>query len=395
MGAMTQPRINKNARFNNTLGVIGHAVHWIGPDGTPWSYEPYVREMRVWADLFSFINICSPAGEGSMEGHQAPYLRENLRWHPVRYSSSCGYRAALERLIQLPGLTRAAGQTIKENDFILLRSPGHFGLVGAALVRLMRRPSLTKWAGENGPYKGERLPSRIERVLQSKPNSLHPVLVYGDEKKPHQVSFMPALMTSEELDQARTLSRCKSWNGFFRLLSVGVLEPVKGFDLAVKALGQLRISHPELNWTYTLVGDGSMKRDLEALACESGIGDRTVFTGALPFSEVQKYYAVSHLAIMPGTKEGLPMVIAEAWAHGTIPVAAAAGLVPSILKDQNAGVLFDPTPAALANTLYCLASTRDRMQEISHSLQRKAEQMSMDSFRVNLEKVLIERCGLA
>ena len=391
---MRQERINQHARFKHTIGVIGHAVHWIGPDGTPWSYEPYVREMRVWADLFSFINICSPAGDGPMEGHQAPYLRENLHWRPVRYSASCGYHAAVKRMIQLPGLTRAAAQTIKENDFILLRSPGHFGLVGAALVRLMGRPSLTKWAGENGPYKGERLPSRLERFLQGKPNQLHPVLVYGNEKKPHQVSFMPALMTSEELDQARTLSRSKSWNGSFRMLSVGVLEPVKGFDLAVKALGQLRVAHPELNWTYTVIGDGSMKRDLEALACESGIADRTVFTGALPFSEVQKHYALSHLAIMPGTKEGWPKVIAEAWAHGTIPVAAAAGLVPSILKDENAGVLFDPTPDALANALYCLAFTRDRMQEISHSLQHKAEQMSMDSFRVNLEKVLIERCGL-
>lgn len=394
MGAMTQLRLNKNARFNHTLGVIGHTVHWIGADGTPWSYEPYVREMRVWADLFAFINICSPVGEGPMEGNQAPYLRENLRWHPVRYSSSCGYSSAFRRLTQLPGLTRAARRTIKENDFILLRSPGHFGLVGAALVRLMRRPSLTKWAGENGAFKGERIPSRIERVLQSKPNSLHPVLVYGDEKQPHQVSFMPALMTGEELDQARVLASSKSWNGSFKMLSVGVLEPVKGFDLAVKALGQLRVSHAELNWTYTVIGDGSMRRDLEALAYESGIGDRIVFTGALPFSEVQKHYADSHLAIMPGTKEGWPKVIAEAWAHGTIPVASAAGIVPLILKDENAGVTFEPTPAALANTLYRLASARERLQEISQSLQRKAEQMSLDSFRANLEKVLIERCGL-
>lgn len=391
---MRQERINKHARFNYTIGVIGHAVHWIGPDGTPWSYEPYVREMRIWADLFSFINICSPAGDGPMEGHQAPYLRENVHWRPVQYSSLCGYRAALRRMIQLPGLTRAAAQTINENDFILLRSPGHFGLVGAALVRLMRRPSLTKWAGENGPYKGERLPSRLERFLQGRPNNLHPVLVYGNEKKPHQVSFIPALMTSEELDQARTLSQNKCWTSSLKMLSVGVLEPVKGFDLAIKALGRLRLAHPELNWTYTLVGDGSMKRDLKALACESGIADRTIFTGALPFTEVQKHYALSHLAIMPGTKEGWPKVIAEAWAHGTIPVAAAAGLVPSILQDENDGVLFDPKPAALESALYRLAITKDRLKEISQVLQRKAEQMSMDSFRKQLEKVLIERCGL-
>jgi len=34
-------------------------------------YEPYVREMRVWADLFEEVVVCSSRAEGPMRGNLA------------------------------------------------------------------------------------------------------------------------------------------------------------------------------------------------------------------------------------------------------------------------------------------------------------------------------------
>ena len=42
-------------RFDLRLGVLSQVPHWIGRDATPWAYEPYVREMRLWADLFTAV----------------------------------------------------------------------------------------------------------------------------------------------------------------------------------------------------------------------------------------------------------------------------------------------------------------------------------------------------
>ena len=97
---------------------------------------------------------------------------------------------------------------------------------------------------------------------------------------------------------------------------------------------------------------------------------------------------------MPGTKEGWPKIIAESWAHGAIPVAAAAGLVPWILGDSQSGVSFEPNAKALADALERLLRSPDAMGEMSKGLYGMAQDLSLDRFKERLEGVLVERCGL-
>ena len=376
------------------LGVVGHAPHWIGPDGRPWAYEPYVREMRIWADLFRSVRLCSPAAVGPMRGNLATYERPNVEWCPVDYPLTPGIRGAMSRLVRTPGLLAAAGRMVRESDFVLLRSPGHFGMAGALWVRALHRPSLTKWAGENGAYAKERLPARLERWLQSIPSPRNPVLVYGPPKRSHQIEAMPALMTAEELETARALSRERVWSPPWRLLSVGRLEVVKGFDLAIRGLGELARRHPDLAWTYELIGDGPAGPSLRELVAKEGIAARVTLPGARTFPDVQKRYGAAHVAIMPGTKEGWPKVIAEAWAHGAVPVAARGGLVPWILREPDSGRVFEPTPEGLASTLASLLGSPAEMEACSRSGFERAKAMSLDEFRNLIEGVLVERCGL-
>lgn len=387
---------NEGARFAISLAVIGDAPHWIGLDGEPCAYEPYVREMRIWADLFREVRICSPAGDLQLHKRLAvaPYSRRNVYWDPVEYSVTEGPRGAARRLLQIPGIYASARRAIRESDFVLLRSPGHLDLVGAALVRWMRVPSITKWAGDSHSHAGEGFPNRIDRWLQGIPNDLHPVLVYGPVEKRHHVSFIPAFMSGEELAHARQISRRKRWSPPWRFLSVGRLEPGKGVDLALRGLGELKRRRPEWDWLYVVVGDGSTRRTLEALAGDCGIQDRVEFVGKLPFRDVGDRYAESHVVIMPSTNEGWPKVIAEGWAHGAVPVAAPARLVDSILRQKASGLVFDPTPEALATALAFLLEDPARMKTISDSLYERAQDISLDQFKARLERVLSERCGL-
>jgi len=175
---------------------------------------------------------------------------------------------------------------------------------------------------------------------------------------------------------------------------VGRLEPEKGFDLAIRGLGEFRRLRPALDWKCTLIGDGLVANELRELATNCGIADRALFTGALPFAEVRKHYAEAHAAIMPGVVEGWPKIIAEAWAHGVIPVAASAGLVPWILQEEDAGVQFHPTPVGLANALAELLDDPERIKSRFGKLMPRAEALSLDSFKTRLERVLIDHCGL-
>lgn len=391
---MTRFIPNRSARFQKMLGVIGHVPHWLRADSEPVAYEPYVREMRIWASLFKTLLVCSPFISGLPRGNVVDYGRANVRWKPVRYPLTLGWPNKLGRILRLPALTLAVYRTIRASDFVLLRSPGHFSLIGSALVRALRRRSITKWAGENGAYEGELLTIRLERALQSRVSLCNPILVYGPERLPHQVSFIPALMTAAELTEARTASRAKTWKMPWEILAVGRLVPEKSFDLALAGLAELNRLKPDLEWRFTLIGEGRARADLAALSERLGIAGRVAFLGALDFGQVRHYYARSHVAIMPGTKEGWPKIIAEAWAHGAIPVAASGGLVPELISDYKRGVVFEATPGALAAGLERLLSQPDNMEALSKGLFQYAEELSLDRFQSRLERVLVERCCL-
>ena len=312
----------------------------------------------------------------------------------MNYSGVQGWRGAARRLTQIPGVLGQIAKEIRRSDFVLLRSPAHLGLLGAVLVRAMRFSSITKWAGDNHTHPGEGIPNRLDRALQNVPDDRHPVLVYGPSENRHQVSFIPALMTREELAHAREISLRKRWSPPWRFISVGRLEPGKGIDLALRGLAELKRRRPELPWLYTVIGDGSKRAALEALAVDCGIRDRVIFPGRLSFREVGDRYAESHAVIMPSTNEGWPKVIAEGWAHGAIPVAAPARLVEWILREEGSGFLFAAEPEALATVLESVLGDPARMRMISEALYPRAEQISLEQFKMQLERVLVERCGL-
>ena len=385
-------RRNDSAPFRMRLGVIGHVPHWTDRNGRPMAFEAYIREMRIWAELFANVQICSPRGDGQPRGNIAPYCCDNICWHPVDYTVLPG--KALKRAIQLPGMALAVRRAILETDFILLRSPGHFSLVGAAFVRALKRRSITKWAGENGAYQGEKMIIRIDRILQSKPNLNHQLLVYGPAKLPHHISFIPALMSDQELERAQVLSSGKQWTPPWQILSVGRLVPEKGFDLALRGLSEFTRARPNVPWKFTLIGDGPAKSDLEALALQAGIADRVTFAGPLPYHNVQEFYAAAHVVIMPGVKEGWPKVIAEAWAHGAIPVAAHGGIVPYIIRDESCGAIFEPNPSSLGRALVTLLSQSVLMQSIASHVHCHCRELSLTEFKRKLKQVLLQRCAL-
>lgn len=390
---MAPPSPAAAPRFRQSLAVITHVPHWPG-DGGPGAavaYEPYVREIRVWARLFARVEVCAPRAEGPVAGSHAPYGARNVHWTPVRYSSSYERSGQLARAVQLPGLALAIAGVIRRSDVVLLRSPGHSGLIGRPIADLLGKPHVTKWAGFLGAFPQERIPRRLERRMVER--SRWPVMMYG-EGGGHLLSFPPALMTEAELAEAAALSASRRWSPPWQILAVGRLLDEKGFDLAIRGLGALHARHPTLPWSFTLVGDGPELEPLRRLAADVGIADRVEFAGALPFGVVQRRYGEAHVVIMPGTQEGWPKIIAEAWAHGAVPVAAAGGIVPWIMRDR-AGATFAPTPDALADVLHGLLGDPAALAAAGARGPALAREISLEAFGRRVEAVLTERLGLA
>ncbi len=97
-----------------------------------------------------------------------------------------------------------------------------------------------------------------------------------------------------------------------RLLSVGRLNHQKGFDQLVSALGDPRLR--DVNWHWTLIGEGDERARLEALLLASGISNKVTLEGA---QAAHAAFAEADLVLCPSRFEGMPLVPLEALLSGT------------------------------------------------------------------------------
>jgi glycosyltransferase involved in cell wall biosynthesis len=68
--------------------------------------------------------------------------------------------------------------------------------------------------------------------------------------------------------------------------------------------------------------------------------------GFVPHAEVERLLARAAVVVLPSHREGLPMVLLEAMAHGRAVVATPVGGIPSLVEDGKTGLLVPPGDAA-------------------------------------------------
>lgn len=100
-------------------------------------------------------------------------------------------------------------------------------------------------------------------------------------------------------------------SGILRMLSVCRLEENKRIDWVLNTLADLEFSTSPLSnrvdWKLDLIGDGSIRENLQNLARQRGIADRVLFHGRIPDMAVQNFFTSSHLFLMPAIQGyGLP-----------------------------------------------------------------------------------------
>jgi glycosyltransferase involved in cell wall biosynthesis len=101
------------------------------------------------------------------------------------------------------------------------------------------------------------------------------------------------------------------------LFSVGRIVYQKGLDLGLRALAQLK----DLDWHWSIAGDGPQMAALKSLAQELGIAERVTFLGWQSKEELAKDYQQASLFLFPSRHEGMPNAMLEAMSSG-LPVVA-------------------------------------------------------------------------
>lgn len=147
-----------------------------------------------------------------------------------------------------------------------------------------------------------------------------------------------------------------------RVVFAGRLTAEKGVVALVKAWMKWGPTSPELY----MVGDGDLRGELERLAATAP-DVQIRFLGQISGVEAQEEIARARLLVLPSEWfEGFPMVVQEAFAFGTPVAASYIGPLPSIVRNDDNGVVFAPgDPASLLKTVRTSWETEGELQRLA------------------------------
>lgn len=174
------------------------------------------------------------------------------------------------------------------------------------------------------------------------------------------------------------------------VLFVGRLEWFKGLDKLLHAMRRIVAVVPEAS--LLVVGDGSKRRDLEALSEELGLGESVRFAGWVGPSDTAEHYAAARVVAVPSLgPETLSMVTIEAMAVGRPVVATNVGGLPELVEDSVTGSLVEPGDVCgLADALAAILTDGELALRMSVAARRASEVFGAERFLDALERTYCE-----
>lgn len=165
------------------------------------------------------------------------------------------------------------------------------------------------------------------------------------------------------------------------LLHVGRFDVPKNHAGLLQAFQKLHAAHPQCR--LHLVGDGSLRKDMEALARELGVSDWVRFFGMQ--ADVHPYLHEADIFVLPSLYEGNPMTIIEAMGTGLPIVATAVGGIPDMLENGVNALLVPCNPDAVCKACESLLGD----EKLRMRLGRQAE---TDSARFSAAYMAAQYC---
>lgn len=210
------------------------------------------------------------------------------------------------------------------------------------LMRMLSRRALL-WVGDS------------HSVTELTAQRLH---VGGD-----QLTCWPIFAADPNMPQARP------WQAgeVLRIGSLGRLHMVKGYDVLIDALAQLKAASfaPPVSFEVMIAGDGLEHRQLQAQADQAGLTN-IHFIGYV--DKPRDFLSSLHVYVQPSRSEGFCIGAHEAMTAGLPVIASAVGELPWSIEQGRTGALVPPNdPAMLAQALRDMLSDPNQLTMMGQS----------------------------
>jgi D-inositol-3-phosphate glycosyltransferase len=187
------------------------------------------------------------------------------------------------------------------------------------------------------------------------------------------------------------------------LLFVGRIEPLKGLDVLIEAIRQMRQNEAfqENPFCLAVIGgepaenseeDDNMEMSrLKELTDQAGLSDLVTFLGKKSQDSLPYYYSAAEAVVVPSQYESFGMVALEAMACGVPVVASQVGGLAYLVQDGITGYTVPvDEPAELARRLTALLVDSDLRHRMGQQAVRLAQDYAWDKIATRLLSVYQE-----
>ncbi|PIU84517.1 MAG: hypothetical protein COS67_12865, partial [Deltaproteobacteria bacterium CG06_land_8_20_14_3_00_44_19] len=169
--------------------------------------------------------------------------------------------------------------------------------------------------------------------------------------------------------------------------AIGRLVWQKGFEYLIEAVPDVVEEYPEAR--FLIVGEGPLRKSLEALSEEFRIRDKVIFTGFR--SDIKEILSAIDILVIPSLLEGFPMITLEAMAMAKPIIATNIDGITEQITDGINGILTPPKDSsAIAQAIITLINNRGKAKAMGLAARKKVEQeFSVDKMVAETEKVYL------
>lgn len=165
-----------------------------------------------------------------------------------------------------------------------------------------------------------------------------------------------------------------------KIISIGRAHWKKGYDIALDAVRILK--DQEYNFHYQIVG--GLSEEMIFQVSDLCLQDKVTLTENLPFEKIKELISQADVLLLPSVEEGIPNVVLEAMALGTLIISTNCGGLEEVITDGENGFLvpiYDPE--AIAEKLVNITKLRPpEINRIRTSARRKVESHHTDQLMI-------------
>ncbi len=351
-------------RVLHVVDYFWPAIEWGGP----------VTSVRLLCTALSRagaeVEVLTTTTRGARGLPEQPVGTARVDGLPVTYSRARGPR----RFFFSPGLLQELAARARRMDLVHLHglwtaSTG----AGSRLCRLLGVPyalsprgSLDPWALAQKATKKRLYLAAIER------STLHHAALLHFTSEEEQRGTPPALLRAPsavvpnpvEIERFLGVPRVAPRPGKLRLLLVGRIHRMKGFDVIVPALAALAARGIDARLRVAGPDEGGYRLEVERLARAHGVSERLEFLGLVDRDGVRQELEVCDAAVLPSYRENFGNAAAEAMAAARPVVVSEQVNIAGQIAEASAGLVVPLSPEAWATALERVAADREEGQRM-------------------------------